>query len=91
MGTGQSGKDRPNSFTFPERPILALIFSDDSDIMTLLSNAGGTIFHTSGGGSRCSLSWSGNTASWYADTTYIYDQMNAANRNYLVAAFYQAD
>ena len=92
MGTGQSGKDRPNSFTFPERPILALIFSDDGDFMPLIYGGRASISHTAGSGSeRNYLTWSGTTVTWYVRAGPAYLQLNQKDSTYTVLMFMSAD
>ncbi len=91
-GDGNCGSSHPTTLTFSAPPLLAIVISDDGDLMTLLPNATGTIRHTASSGSnRLSISWEGNTVSWAADSSYAYSQMNYNGRLYFVLAFYRAD
>ena len=91
-GTGQSGKDNPNSFTFPELPILALIIDRDGDFMPLIPGSRSSINHTAGSGSeRNYLTWSGTTVTWYVSAGPAYLQLNQKDSTYTVLMFMSAD
>ena len=91
-GTGQSGPERPNSFTFPELPILALIIDRDGDFMPLIPGSRSSINHTAGSGSeRNYLTWSGTTVTWYVSAGPAYLQLNREGITYTVLAFTRAD
>ena len=91
-GTGQSSPERPNSFTFPERPILALIFDRDGDFMPLIYGSRSSINHTAGSGSeRNYLTWSGTTVTWYVSAGPAYLQLNQKDSTYTVLMFMSAD
>lgn len=90
-GTGTSGSSNPSSLTFPEPPLLAVVVSEDGDLMLLSPEMSGTIRYTASTSSnRVSQAWEGSTVSWYSSST-ANSQMNYSGQLYLVLAFYKAD
>ena len=90
-GTGQTGSAHRNQIAFPTVPTMAFVFNTTGDILPLIPGMTGTIYHTSGSGSRLNVVWSGSTVSWYlAEGNYAYAQMNSSGVLYRVVALYQA-
>ena len=90
-GTGQTGSAHRNQIAFPTVPTMAFVFNTTGDILPLIPGMTGTIYHTSGSGSRLNVVWSGSTVSWYlAEGNYAYAQMNSSGVLYWVVALYQA-
>ena len=81
QGTGQYGKDHPNSFTFPKPPTIACIIAGHIAIFVPgqtqiypLGNLLGII----------QVSWNGNTMSWYS-VTGAAEQFNSGGTYRVVA------
>lgn len=86
-GTGTCGIDHPTSFTFPKKPVLALI-STGEEPRWLFPWSGSFItpqYNT--------LKWNGSTASWYVNLNNPEPQyqLNYLNNVYRVIAFFESD
>ena len=91
-GAGGYGSSNPTKLTFPSLPLFALIISPNGDMMPVLPISCSTPCLTVGTGGRNYLTWSGSTASWYANTyPSEFIQMNASGVTYYVFAFYKMD
>ena len=90
IGTGESGQEHPNSYTFPGIPVFYFIFRPGGEY-TLFGKGGSAYAQTlndSGSGSM-GTKWNENTVSWVGPSPT--GQYNALNSPYTVVAFYQAD
>ena len=89
VGNGIAGYGRPTTFTFPQKPLLAMICAYGSPQVAWLLPVNGAM----GYDYSCYVTWSGNTASWYADLGEEHPeyQLNYKGGNYLVVAFMAAD
>ena len=87
-GTGGKnfGEDHPNSLTFPQKPIWAIVF--DSENRAQFNIPSGDCSYPVGNATR-HIKWNGNTVTWYADD--VFTQMNWFNYTYLVIAFFAMD
>ena len=63
-GTGYYGVSNPTTFTFPGLPLFAIITDRSGGFMLLTPGMSGG-YYQSPGGESVTVSWSGNTASWY--------------------------
>ena len=90
VGTGQCGQDHPNTLTFPERPLLAFIFTHDGSVMRLVPKNDTYVYYMDGNNSL--MKWSGSSVSWYLPAANnAYGQMNQKDVQYMVIAFFKAD
>ena len=87
-GSGQFGQDHPTTITFPKMPAIVFILSPNNYQLTLAP--GQTYGYVQGGNTLpLTISWSGNTVSWYHHM-YSSPQMNDTNTTYRVVAFMTA-
>ena len=88
-GSGGVGKDNPTRITFPKKPLLAMVNPFGSTQIAWLTPYDGCLIFDRPN----QLSWSGNTASWYASYSSMVaqDQLNYAGGDYFVVAFIAAD
>jgi len=89
VGNGLYGAENPRKLTFPGRP-LAVLINGDNGFSVMLQGAAGTVaaFNAS---YPLTVTWSGNTVSWYHDGSARADGMlNRTGRTYQVIAFMEA-
>ena len=84
VGTGQSGKEYPNSYTFPVMPACFFVLRGGGTY-TLVGRGGAPMAAIINSGNM-SLTWNGNTMSWYDVSAN--GQFNVGGAVYLVVAFY---
>ena len=84
VGTGQSGKEHPNSYTFPVMPACFFVLRGGGTY-TLVGRGGAPMAAIINSGNM-SLTWNGNTMSWYDVSAN--GQFNVGGAVYLVIAFY---
>ena len=90
-GTGESGSGTPNTLTFTAPPKAIVIADTTAPISTALLFNGmpyGVLVNAAAGQpstSKLTLSWSGNSVSWYGDTAAV--QLNWDGSEYVYFAF----
>lgn len=89
-GAGQTGSKNPNSITFPQKPLFALVIGSDGSFGVLRPGARTLYVHNSLTYDN-SVSWSNNTVTWSTTTSATVGQLNAAGATYHVFAFYKMD
>ena len=89
IGTGTCGPDHPTSFTFPQKPLLAMITAVGSEFIAWLQPTSGYLSYYR----LNSVTWSGNTASWHvpSGSSSAQEQLNYKGGKYYVVAFMAAD
>ena len=94
-GNGTSGSAHKSKLTFDRPPLLIIICPhvqysrSELDRFVLLRNAPWSFTITNSANSTCTITWSGNSVSWYG-----YNDFYQANRNgeiYHYIAFFAAD
>ena len=87
-GSGKFGSSNPNRLTFAKKPMVIFVHSNTS-LMTLVQGMGISWAATNtGSSSAVSVTWSGNSVSWYGDQTY--SQLSYNGAVYHVLALLQA-
>lgn len=74
-GTGSTSV----SFTFPHKPLLIVIFGDSLYFFAVQGQPYATARTGGSGAATCSVTWSGNTASWSNSSGY---QCNTSGKTY---------
>ena len=88
-GSGKCGSADPNRLTFSKKPMVIFVCGNTS-VMTLIQGMGTSwAANSTSAGSAVSVTWSGNTVSWYGDQAY--SQMSSNGQTYRVLALLQAD
>ena len=85
VGTGQCGQEHPTSYTFPVMPVYFFIVRPNG-LHTMMGKGGARDAAIINGGNM-TLTWNGNTASWYS--TSETGQFNISGSVYLVVTFYE--
>ncbi|WP_298029973.1 hypothetical protein [uncultured Dysosmobacter sp.] len=93
VGTGTSGKDNPNSLTFPHKPMLVFIqpqerngYNCDRMILMRDTNWGYGLLKNDGG---CDLTWGERSVSWWSTSSSSYhapEQLNIKELTYCYIA-----
>ena len=85
-GTGTSGNSKPNTLTFPGKPLVLLVRDNSADGRFIMALQGALVAHTTVfSGNWVTMSWSGNSVGWYHHSDPEI-QMNQAGVTYFVAA-----
>ncbi len=88
IGSGKTGSGNPNVLSFPNKPMVVYVWGSTT-VMTLLQGMGSSWADSDGGGAASvSVTWSGNTVSWYGTQTY--SQLSSDGSTYHVLALLQA-
>ena len=88
VGNGKCGADNPIRLTFTKKPMVVFVFTNTS-VMTLIQGMSTSwASNSTSSSSSVSVTWSGNTVSWYGDQTY--SQLSSNNQTYRVLALLQA-
>ena len=90
MGTGTKGSDNPNTLTFDFPPKLVIVAIDNTNSLeagTLFirgqtKSPGVGSFTSSGSFLDLTISWDGNSLSWYTSASSAADQMNIGGSTY---------
>ena len=93
-GTGNNsenfGASHPNRLTFPKKPALVMIFTEDGQSQMNIFPINNTyVVSTSNRSFKVNITWTGNTVTWYADDVFL--QMNWLSYTYRVVAIYSMD
>jgi len=83
-GTGTYGSFAPTSLTFPGYPALVFLFAEDGGYLIAMRNSNRAIYFLNSTSCK-SITWTGNTLSWF-DMDSAGEQMNGAGRKYSVVA-----
>ena len=98
-GTGTYGYQNPTSVTFPAQPVLVFIVELDRNPQDSQSHGGNTIwtawgaehvYMRAGAGGEIPVTFSGNTMSWYYNSSAA-DQLNNKGGLYIVVALMAAE
>lgn len=86
-GTGEVGKQHPNSLSFSKKPVLVLIGGSNTAIMARGGDSGHIL--QSGTSQSFNTVWSQNGVSWYCSESgaHPWRQMNESGRRYNYIAF----
>ena len=89
-GDGIYGEGHPNTLTFPKKPVLATIYTQNGRAeFHIFPNDINYSYSTPSRDYKIYITWNGNTVSWYATDVSI--QMNHINSIYHVIAFLAMD
>ena len=91
VGTGKKGNLDPNSLTFNFLPKFLMFIIDDKTSIFVIYNVTGKFVVAPDGQYYCTITYSGNTISWYVNNStssncYESYQLNAANTTYYYLA-----
>ena len=87
-GSGKYGADHPNRLTFDKKPMVVFVCGSN-DVMTLIQGMGVSwAANSTSAGAAVSVTWSGNSVSWYGSQTY--SQLSSHGYTYRVLALLQA-
>ena len=87
QGSGKCGRSNPTKVAFPKKPLLAAIHTNGGGTVIWITARDG-VFETP---ETNWLTWSGSTASWYAETTQPENQLNHSDLQYIVVALIAMD
>ena len=87
QGSGKCGRRNPTKVAFPKKPLLAAIHTNGGGTVIWITARDG-VFETP---ETNWLTWSGSTASWYAETTQPENQLNHSDLQYIVVALIAMD
>lgn len=86
VGTGTYGNSKPNTLTFPGKPLVLLVRANDTDGRFIMALQGAIVAHTTiYPDNWVTLSWSDNSVSWYHYSRPEI-QMNNIGTTYFVVA-----
>ncbi|MDE6902753.1 MAG: hypothetical protein K2P22_08430 [Lachnospiraceae bacterium] len=89
-GDGLSGVQNPKTLTFPAKPLVVIIGGSGSLVM--VQGAKSSVAPLSGVFAPNTLTWSGNSVTWYHNgSSGAAGMMNLANTTYLAIALVKAD
>ena len=89
-GNGLSGVQNPKTLTFPAKPLVVIIGGSGSLVMVQGAKSASALL--SGTSAPNTLTWSGNSVTWYHNgSSGAAGMMNLANTTYLAIALVKAD
>ena len=86
-GNDQYGKDYSTTLSFYKRPMVVFIFNGVEYMILFQGSTSGAVVIASGTRNTCTVSWSGNSVSWYSSDHW--SQMNQS-KTYRVIALLEA-
>ena len=86
-GTGTYGSANPVTLTFPQKPALIFVLDDSGSFLTLTPRSRWTFAYMGNSGVAQTVTWSGNSVSWWSDGGNANNQFNASNNVYQVFTF----
>jgi len=89
-GSGTYGSGSPTTLTFPKRPLLVFIATPNAMRGIFLQGQVNSFSDGASGGSPLTLTWSGNSVSWYHHSS-AGGQLNESSYTYHVTALLKAD
>ena len=86
-GNGKYGSANPVTLTFPQKPALIFVLDDSGSFLTLTPRSRWTFAYMGNSGVAQTVTWSGNSVSWWSDGGNANNQFNASNNVYQVFTF----
>ena len=86
-GTGTYGSANPVTLTFPQKPALIFVMDDNGSFLILTPRSRWAFAYMGRNGVAQTVTWSGNSVSWWSDGGNANNQFNASNNVYQVFAF----
>ena len=86
-GTGTYGSANPVTLTFPQKPALIFVIGDEGGFLILTPRSRYAVAYMAGSNIAQTVTWSGNSVSWWSNSGSAINQLNASNNVYQVFAF----
>ena len=86
-GTGTYGSANPVTLTFPQKPALIFVIDDSGSFLILTPRSRWAFAYMGRSGVAQTVTWSGNSVSWWSDGGNANNQFNASNNVYQVFTF----